>query len=205
MGWTRAAGATLNLFRFISLRGCMKDTSSLQSALDLVRRRPLTPGEAARVRGSLGSDPAVHGVLGEEQSLSRALARLPDAPVPEGFTAEILAALDRPPVARPRFVDWRDRVWLLPGWLRSGWAPSVAVAAALMVALPIFWLHRVADKPPHLTTAVLSIIQPVHQAGLAVQLPGIEILRDFEAINRMRELSALADEELLASLDHTWP
>jgi hypothetical protein len=36
-------------------------------------------------------------------------------------------------------------------------------------------------------------------------LPGVEIFRDFEAIDRMRQLSALADEELLASLEFIGP
>jgi hypothetical protein len=74
-----------------------------------------------------------------------------------------------------------------------------------LAASATFWLYRGGDEPSHLANSLVHIAQPVHQVGLAVRLSGVEIFRDFEAIDRMRQLSSLADEELLASLEFGAP
>ena len=189
--------------RFIASGGCMKDTSTLPSTLDVVRRRPLTPVEVARLRESLAARPEKRGGWEEEQRLSLLLERLPAAPVPDRFTFRVLAALDQA-VPQAERTSWWTRLRLLGQPLRS-WAPGFAVAAALFLALPAFWVYRHADERARIAASVAHIAHPVHQVGLAVQLPGVEILRDFEAINRMRQLSTGADEELLASLEIAGP
>jgi hypothetical protein len=182
----------------------MKESNPIQSALDIVWRRPLTPVETDRLRESLGATAGSRDAWEEEQLLSALLERWPEPRVPDRFTLDVLEAVERKVVPEPRRLSW----WT---WLRwSGrpvpsWAPGVAVAAALLVALPAVWLYRHADERTRLAASVIRIAQPVHQVGLAVQLPGVEIFRDFEVIDRMRQLSALADEELLASLEFSGP
>jgi len=81
----------------------------------------------------------------------------------------------------------------------------LAAALALLAASSALWLYRDGDESTRLANSVVHIAQPVHQVGLAVRLSGVEIFRDFEAIDRMRQLSSLADEELLASLEFAAP
>jgi hypothetical protein len=182
----------------------MKESNPIQSALDIVWRRPLTPVETGRLRESLAATPGSRDAWEEEQLLSVLLERWPEPRVPDRFNLRVLEALESAVVPEPQRPSW----WT---WLRwSGrplpsWAPGAAVAAALLLALPAVWLYRHADERTRLAASVVRIAQPVHQVGLAVQLPGVEIFRDFEAIDRMRQLSALADEELLASLEFIGP
>jgi hypothetical protein len=182
----------------------MKESSPIQSALDIVWRRPLTPVETARLRESLAAAPEPGDPWQAEQRLSVLLERLPEAPVSDRFTSRVLEALEQAAVPEPERLPW----WAWVRWsgrALPSWAPGLAVATALLLALPAFWLYRHSDERSRLAAAVVRIAQPVHQVGLAVQLPGVEIFSDFEAIDRMRQLSALADEELLASLEFVGP
>lgn len=85
------------------------------------------------------------------------------------------------------------------------WNPRLAAAAAILLLVPGFWIGHNAYSRRHLATSVAAITRPVQEVALATQLPPVEVLQDFEFIDQMRRLSALADEELLASLEPVGP
>jgi hypothetical protein len=157
-------------------------------------RKPLPQKEAERIRATL-ADPSVRQSWEEEHRLTQLLHRLPDASSHPGFTAKVLASIEAPP-------PWR--VWL-DSWLaRPRWHFATAGAlAALALTLGIRFVQS--QQQQQLTESVLAITRPVQEVAVAVQLPPVEVLQNFEAIDQMRRLSSLADEELLACLETPAP
>jgi hypothetical protein len=161
----------------------------------------LDAAAAAEVRRRLVSPQALEH-WEEEQQLSGLLQRLPDRALPPGFTERVLRALDEPVLAAAP-----------SGWLRSirewtaqsGWSARAAAAAAILLVVPGFWLRVSTVQRQQLASSVSAITRPVQEVAQATRLPPVEILRDFEAIDQMRRLSSLADEELLVSLETATP
>lgn len=138
----------------------------------------------------------------EEQELSNLLARLPDTPMPADFTERVLRALDEQPTGT-RAPAWHDR---LRSWTAArAWNLRWAAAVAILLLLSGLWIGHDAYERRHLAASVAAVTRPVQEVAVATQLPPVEILRDFEFIDQMRRLSALADEELLASLEPVRP
>lgn len=94
-----------------------------QELTELAWRRGLTPDEQARLRQYLAAHPAARSQWELEAALTRALDRLPPAPVSSNFTALVLKAVQRAPAPSA----WRYRLdpasWLPAGGCRV-W-PSV--------------------------------------------------------------------------------
>lgn len=161
--------------------------------------RPASPAETQRARRQLHASEARHA-WEQEQRLTTLLHHLPDQPVPEDFTRRVLRSLDA--------VRWRPSIWRdwLAAWSRPGaWAPRLTSAAALVALVAAVWLHQQASARAQLAASVASITRPVHQAGQLADLPPVELLQDFEAIDQMRQLSSLADQELLTILAQAEP
>ena len=160
-----------------------------------VLRRSLNRKEAAARRAELGAAPEALRDWEAEQRLSRALDHLPAAEVPPDFTRRVLAAIEREPTPAAGGAGlWRP--W--PGW--SSWLPRAAVAAVLL-ALPLLWWQQSAARGERLAVSVATVAQPVQETAQAVQMPPVEVLMDFEAIDQMRRLSSMADDGLLACLE----
>lgn len=147
---------------------------------EILWRRPLTREEAARLRGgaSLDFKPAT------EAALTRALTELPNADVPSNFTARVLAETDR-------LERLHDRSAPVAWWRR--FVPRLAVGGGLAVAVLLGVSRYEAHR--QLETAR----QAVELADVAAP-PTVEILQDFEAIERMSQTPAQADLHLLAAL-----
>jgi hypothetical protein len=156
---------------------------------------------AAKIRHQFTSPDALQQ-WEEEQQLSCLLERLPDTPLPADFTDRVLQALDERPAAAPA-VHWSD---LLRAWItRATWTPRMAVVALILLLVLVIWIGRNQVARQQLASSVATITRPVQEVAEATQLPPVEILQDFEAIDQMRRLSELADEELLASLEPAGP
>ncbi|MFM1943073.1 MAG: hypothetical protein RI897_2055 [Verrucomicrobiota bacterium] len=157
-------------------------------------RKPLPQKEVERIRNSL-TDPATRQAWEEDHRLTQLLHHLPNASSHPGFTDKILASLETPS-------PWQ--VWL-DSWLaRPRWHFATAAAlAVLLVTLSIRFAQN--QQQQQLTQSVLAITRPVQEVAVATQLPPVEILQDFDAIDQMRRLSSLADEELLACLEAPAP
>jgi hypothetical protein len=150
---------------------------------EIASRRTLTAVEDAAMRAWLAAHPESRPDWEIEGRLTEALGRLPDAPVPNNFTARVLREIERETVAagRPR----TSRPW----FLRS-LAPRLALATVISGAgLFLYHEHTVAKR-----AELLHGVQVV--AGVS-SLPGPEILQDFDTIRQISSTPG-PDPELLA-------
>jgi hypothetical protein len=110
------------------------------------------------------------------------LSRLPDVPVASNFTTRVMQAIELEEARRSR--------WRLFDWPWRVFVPRGAVAT-LLLALGLFTFHQhelVVQQGELAKSAALVASQ---------QMPSVEALKNFDAIQRMGQ-SAHPDNELLA-------
>ncbi len=154
----------------------------LQNPLrELAWRRKLTDAE----KTGLCAQPEAQADLELESRLSEALARVPDAPMPSNFTARVLQAIEREEARGTRTRSW--------SWYWRVFAPRVAVAVAVVGFAGLAYQRHELDQRAELAKDItlLAEAQPV---------PGVEALKNFDAIQRMSQTTPHADDELLALL-----
>jgi hypothetical protein len=117
-----------------------------------------------------------------EVRLSRALACLPDAPVPSNFTAQVLQAVG---LEESR----RSPKWSL-GWNWHVLLPRIAVTTAVILFAGLTFHHH------ELTSQRNALVRNVALVAESQPLPSVDALKDFDVILRMSQ--PRADEELLA-------
>lgn len=117
-----------------------------------------------------------------QRQLRELLSRLPDAPVASNFTARVLHAIEAE--------EMRRSGWHLMGWNWRVFFPRITVtAAAAGIAAVAFYQHEIAAQRHEIGRDVYVVAsQP---------MPGIEALKNFDAIQRMGQ-TARPDEDLLA-------
>jgi anti-sigma factor RsiW len=148
-------------------------------------RRKLTPAEAAELHAWLEAHPEARADWEADAALTQALDRLPDAPVASNFTARVLQTVEGEAAAEVR----RSQAsWLHWSW-RLRWLPKVAVGAVILVSGLVSY-HSV--QRAHRVEMVRSV-------AAVAEVPGPEILENFEAIRALSPAPP-ADEELLALL-----
>jgi anti-sigma factor RsiW len=147
-------------------------------------RGGLTQTEEAELRAWLAAHPDLAADWETESGLNRMLERMPDAPVPSNFTANVLKAIERETMPRSQSRRWSwNWQFLLPR----------AAAAAVVVCLGVFsYEQRVSVQRAELARSVAAISN-------VAALSNPEVLQDFEAIRRLGQTPP-ADEELLALL-----
>ena len=154
--------------------------------LALSWRRKLSPQEQEQLQEHLLQDAEARAVWEEEGALNEALDMLPAAPLSSNFTAQVLRALEvdeKKTSARRRGSAWLTS--LLP---RLGWAAAVGILAWGGVAY-------------HKQNQRREWAESVTAVSAVAALAGPELLQDFEAIDRLRQISQVAtDEELLDAL-----
>ncbi|HEV2327987.1 MAG TPA: hypothetical protein VGY56_04265 [Verrucomicrobiae bacterium] len=118
----------------------------------------------------------------EQRRLRELLSRLPDAPVSFSFTARVLQALEAEEIRRAR--------WHLPGWNWRFFFPRATVTAATagIVAVALYQYDISAQRQKLAQSVVVVASQ---------QMPSVEALKNFDAIQRMSQ-NARPDEDLLA-------
>jgi hypothetical protein len=123
-----------------------------------------------------------------EAALTRALEKIPDAPVPSNFTARVLDAVERAERAETR----NDHS---PGWtLNWRWLwPRVAAVAAVLIFI------GVAAQRYEANSHRIKLAENVARLAAAQPLPSVDVLENLDAIQRMSQ-SGHADGELLAAL-----
>lgn len=151
-------------------------------------RRKLTADEETQLRSYLAAHPGAQADWEEEALLTQQLERLPKAPLPSNFTAQVMQKLDLE-LAR----EERQRPgWRLPPWWRRvvpRFASALLVAVLAATGVVQYQKHQhtqMVDSVKRLTP-VASILQP-------------EIMQDFDAIRQLRHVPPVSDEELLAAL-----
>ena len=152
-------------------------------------RRKLTVEEEARLQAHLAGHPELQAAWEEEVGLNRLLEQLPPAPISSNFTAQVLLALDRETRApsRPAGAGW---------WQRFRWLelkPRYALAGlVLCVGLLSYWQNQVTQRA--------ELAKDLSGVGGVAGVTTVEMLKNFEAINRLSQAPQTADLELLAAL-----
>jgi len=159
----------------------MKNEPLQNQLRELAWRRKLTDGE----KDGLRAQPEAQAELELESRLSDALARMPDASLPSNFTARVIQAIEREEahVAKTQKWSWYWRVLV----------PRFAVAVAIVgFAGLAYQRHEVGKRAEFARDiALLAQAQPV---------PSVEVLKNFDAIQRLSQTTPRADDELLALL-----
>jgi negative regulator of sigma E activity len=124
----------------------------------------------------------VPGDLQLEARLTRALARLPDAPISSNFTSRLMQAVD---LEESR----RSRRWSF-GWNWHALLPRLAVTASVVLFAGLTLRHY------ELVTRRNTLARNAAMVTGSQPLPSVEALQNFDAIQRMGQPGA--DQELLA-------
>ena len=148
-------------------------------------RRPLTDSEQAELRAALAKNPAALADLEIEIELTRALAKLPNAPLSSNFTARVLQA-----VGLEAKSGGRQPENSFLAWLQHGWLPKTAFAS-LLVCAGLLGLHR------HNIVARARLAHEVAAVSAVANVSNNP--EDFDAI-RLLNKPASADMDLLAAL-----
>ncbi|MBI3192351.1 MAG: hypothetical protein HYZ36_06770 [Pedosphaera parvula] len=166
----------------------MKGSEYMQ-LLETAWQRPLSEGEQARLEAYFAAHPEVREDWMLEAGLSRVLHDLPDTPLASNFTAQVLRTVERDQAVtnRPaKAVSWRS-------WLSLGWRRIVTLGAAVgCAALMAYQYSRMSDRA--------ELAQSVAKVTSVATMPSLEVLQDFEAINRLSQVSSGVDLDLLAGV-----
>jgi hypothetical protein len=117
-----------------------------------------------------------------ENRLTRALARLPDAPVSSNFAARLMQAVELED-------SNRSRRWS-PGWNWHALLPRMAVTAAVVLFAGLTMRHY------ELAARRTSLARNIALVAGSQPLPSVDALKNFDAIQRMSQ--PRSDDELLA-------
>ena len=151
---------------------------------DVEGRRP-TAEERAALRRELTGRPRELARLDEELALNGLLDSRPVPRTASNFTARVMAEIAAETARAERSQAQRWSWFRLP---RLVFAATVALA----LALGAYQLQR-----HHRAQLAVS----VSEVSLAAAVPGIEVLRDFEAIRSFRTVAQPGDVALLAALN----
>lgn len=151
-----------------------------------LRRGQLTPAEQAEADAFLAHHPEARAEWEEELNLSNLLRQVPDVPVASNFTSRVMDECRRG-TARPAEAGARSGTWF------SRWIPRLAACtAAAGLAFLSFHQHQVAER----RALAESLVEVARLPGGA----SIDVLQNFEAIQRLNHVPAEVDRELIAAL-----
>jgi anti-sigma factor RsiW len=152
-------------------------------------KRELTVDERAKMEAVLAAHPELREQWDEEAALSATLKTTPDVPVSSNFTSRVLAAIDieeRATERQKRTLSWRERLHLFRARIATGFA----------LAVVLLWSgYQYHDKQQEQKLADVRAF-----SRELASVPNPEILKDFDAINQMRQVSAVADDDILVAL-----
>jgi hypothetical protein len=152
--------------------------------LDDVEGRRLTAEERSALRRELTGWPRELARLDEELALNGLLDSRPVPHAASNFTARVMAeiASETARAERSRADRW--------SWFRL---PRLVFAATVALVVTVGWSQL---RRQHRTELAAS----VSEVSLAAAVPGVEVLRDFEAIRSFRTAAQPGDVALLAAL-----
>ncbi len=153
---------------------------------EALRRGQFTPAEQADADAFLARHPECRAAWDEELSLSALLRKVPDVPVSSNFTARVMEACRRSERQSAKARVPFGRFW-------GRWLPKFAAGtAAVGLAVLSYHQHQLAERR--------ELAQNLAEMA---RLPGgtsIELLQNFEAIQKLRHVPADVDRELIAAL-----
>jgi hypothetical protein len=168
--------------------------ADLNELLKAASQRSLTPEQQNRLRSFFPEDEQGQAALEEELALNQLLVQVPDAPIASNFTAQVMQLVAseekkfRQPLARSTWTSW-----IFGSWLRQ------AAVASITAAVMLFSYQHYLSAQRQEVAASIATVSTVASAS------SIDMLQDFEAINRLSQISAAddlqkVDFELLSAL-----
>ena len=167
--------------------------SEFEQLLETRARRPLNADEQDKLHTWFHDHPEDRELWEEEEALSGVLDDLHETPVSSNFTSRIwqqieMEARDQESKPEPGFNLLR---FLSGSWLG---VPRIAWACAIILVLGIsLGQHRV-QKQEQLAESIVPVVE-------LAQVPSVEMLQDFDAINTLSEPIVSGDLELLLALE----
>lgn len=161
--------------------------------LDEVARRRISPEEAARLRRELATRPAELRRLEAELVLNAAMEGAPAPKASSNFTHRVWEEIDRDP-KRESFFGRLFANFKLPRFSVA----KLAFAGTAAVALVFGW-HRLEVRH----NVVLA--RNAAEISEAASVPGVAMLRDFEAIQLLDTKSTPDDVDLIEALRENEP
>ena len=161
----------------------LSDERKLVEALE---RGKLTAAQEAEAEAFLAEHPERRAEWDEELNLNHLLRQISDVPISSNFTARVLEAVRRDAQPRSEGAGWRRLVTL-------GWMPKLTVAACVACAgLFLYHQHQLAERQ--------ELAQNLAEMSRLTSGPAIELLQNFDAIQRLNQVPADVDRELIAAL-----
>ena len=160
-------------------------SSDRELLAEALRRGRLSTEEDAQLQAYLVSHPEERGFWDEEVRLNQLLAQPPEVTLSSNFTARVLQAIQSE-AKSPAPRSWSER-------LLHGWIPRVATAAAVLgMALTTYYHHEMMARR--------EIARHLAEVSKATGATPLELLVNFEAIQRLNQAPRNADRELIAAL-----
>jgi hypothetical protein len=163
---------------------------SFNQMLEIAARRKLTVAEEAELQQQIAMRPDRQSAWEQEMGLNHALDQLPDTALSSNFTARVMLAIDLEERRSAR--KQRQPLWERLGAIRFAKA-TVMGALVLFAGLATYQQYRLNVQSTEVTEDLVSLAK-LHQ------LPTVQMLKDFEAINGFGQRSSMSDEKWLAAL-----
>jgi anti-sigma factor RsiW len=160
-------------------------------------KRELTDDDRARIETSLAAHPELREQWEADFALGRLVNRPLDVRLSSNFTARVLEQLDLDERATVRTSRSRWREWLRRIEPRLGL--GFACAAALAFGAHQYRVLQTARAHDQIERVQLARELRVVSQEIA-SLPSPELFTDFNAINQLRQVSSVSDDELLKVL-----
>jgi hypothetical protein len=148
-------------------------------------RDPATAAREESLPAWLAAHPEAKADLQAEATLTEAMRRLPDVPLPSNFTSRVLQAARAGEKRNPRLDPLP-----LPFWRRFRWATGLAATALAIFAGIVSYQRIEAISRAKILDSVLIVSEVPSR-------PSPEVLEDLDSIRRLTP-SVAPDEELIA-------
>jgi len=155
-------------------------------------RRKLTAEEQAQLRAFLAAHPEAQADWEEEALLNQQLDRLQEPQVASNFTAQVMQQLDLEVARQERQQTGAE---VAPWWRRL--VPRYA--SVLLLAFLV--VTGVLQYREHQQIQRTQLVDSVTQLTPVASVLRPELMQDFEAIQQLRYVPSVSDQELLAALE----
>lgn len=166
--------------------------SAYQDLCRLRLERELSEAEWRRLEALVAETPALREDWEAEQLLDAAWAHLPRPSASPGFADRVVRRLERD--LQPRRRRWRRFRIAWPDWKWAGWQAALGSLAVLCL---IVWGGLTYQHHQEHQRQVESLAA----VSEAAEWVDVRTLRDFEAIEKMAQVSFEPDTELLGLLE----
>ena len=152
-------------------------------------RKPLSAKELDGLGKDSGQDPATAEDLKLEAALTRALKSLPKAEIPSNFSSRLWQELDKAPANSRSAASWISQF----SSRLAGLVPRLAVGAIALAMVALAYHEHTVSRRTEMAHSLTTF-------SAVASLPSMEVLEDFDTIQRLKQAPPAVDLELLAVL-----